>query len=94
MRTYLMALVFIFSSLSFTQTAYSDDARLPVEPEITIEKKEGETFYEHRVNGILKEIKVIPDTGPAYYLVPTDGNAWIREEESQVLVPSWVLFKW
>ena len=43
---------------------------------------------------ILKEIKVIPEVGPSYYLVPADGNAWIREDRSQVLVPSWVLFKW
>ena len=64
------------------------------EPEITIERKEGETFYEHRVNGVLKEIKVVPDVGPTYYLVPADGNTWIREDQSQILVPSWKLFEW
>tara|TARA_R110001592_G_scaffold237577_1_gene496805 strand:+ start:4305 stop:4589 length:285 start_codon:yes stop_codon:yes gene_type:complete len=94
MRAYLIFLALISSSLIFTQAAFSEEAALPVEPGITIKQKAGETFYEHRVNGVLKEIKVVPDVGPTYYLVPADGNAWIREDRSQVLVPSWVLFKW
>lgn len=94
MRAYLITLAFVSAMFSFIQPAYSDEAILPVEPEITIQQKEGETFYEHRVNGVLKEIKVVPDVGPTYYLVPADGNTWIREDRSQILVPSWVLFKW
>ena len=94
MRAYLIILPLISSSLMLAQPAFSNEAALPVEPEITIQKKEGETFYEHRVNGVLKEIKVVPDVGPTYYLVPADGNTWIREDRSQVLVPSWVLFEW
>ncbi len=85
----------IFASLTL-QSNYlgADEAALPVEPEIVIRHENQKTFYEYRVNGVLKEIKVVPKVGPAYYLVPQDGNAWIREEESQVLVPKWVLFKW
>lgn len=94
MRAYLFILTLISSSLVFTQVAFSQEAALPVEPEITIRHEAQETFYEYRVNGVLKEIKVIPEVGPSYYLVPADGNAWIREDRSQVLVPSWVLFKW
>ncbi|WP_097458855.1 DUF2782 domain-containing protein [Mangrovitalea sediminis] len=62
--------------------------------EIVIRHREDKTFYEYRVNGVLKEIKVVPKHGPAYYLVPQDGNGWIREDKPQVLVPSWVLFRW
>ena len=94
MRAYLIIMTLISFSIIFTQVAVSQEAALPVEPEITIQQKAGETFYEHRVNGVLKEIKVVPEVGPTYYLVPADGNAWIREDRSQVLVPSWVLFKW
>ena len=94
MRAYLFILTLISTSLIFTQVAFSQEAALPVEPEITIRHEAQETFYEYRVNGILKEIKVVPEVGPSYYLVPQDGNAWIREDRSQVLVPSWVLFKW
>lgn len=93
MRAYLMMLT-LFCSLLSLNSAFAEEASLPVEPEITIRHDKDETFYEYRVNGILKEIKVVPKIGPSYYLVPADGNAWIREERSQVLVPSWILFKW
>jgi hypothetical protein len=53
-----------------------------------------DVFYEYRVNGELVEIKVVPGVGPAYYLVPAEGGGWIRESETYLLVPSWVLFRW
>ena len=94
MRAYLIILTLLSSSLLLSQSAIAEEAALPVEPEITIRREATETFYEYRVNGILKEIRVEPEIGPTYYLVPQDGNAWIREDRSQVLVPSWILFKW
>jgi hypothetical protein len=66
----------------------------PNEPQVTIRQGKEKTFYEYRVNGILKEIKVVPKAGPEYYLVPGDGDGWIREDRSQLLVPSWVIFRW
>ncbi len=77
-----------------TPTVTAQEAALPVEPQIVIRNEDDKTFYEYRVNGVLKEIRVVPKVGPTYYLVPDDGNAWIREDRSQVLVPSWVLFEW
>ena len=74
--------------------ALAEEGRSPVEPEIRIEQDEEASYYEHRVNGVLKEIKVVPKVGPPYYLVPADGGGWIKEERSQVLVPKWVLFEW
>lgn len=65
------------------------------EAQIVIRPGEGnEVFYEYRVNGELVEIKVVPEIGPEYYLVPADGGGWIRESETDLLVPSWVLFRW
>ncbi len=64
------------------------------DPQITIRHEDKKTYYEYRVNGILKEIKVVPSVGPEYYLVPDDGGGWIREERSTLLVPKWVIFKW
>lgn len=55
---------------------------------------DGEVFYEFRINGELVEIKVVPKVGPEYYLVPAEGGGWIREHETDLLVPSWVLFRW
>jgi hypothetical protein len=63
-------------------------------PQIVIRPGEEEVFYEYRVNGQLMEIKVVPEIGPEYYLVPADGGGWIRENETDMLVPSWVIFSW
>ncbi|KEF30285.1 MAG: DUF2782 domain-containing protein [Gammaproteobacteria bacterium] len=63
-------------------------------PQIVIRPGDNEVFYEYRVNGQLMEIKVVPEAGPEYYLVPADGGGWIRETDSDMLVPSWVLFRW
>jgi len=75
-------------------SVHAQDSVLPAEPQITIRHDNDETFYEYRVNGVLKEIKVTPKVGPTYYLIPSDGSGFIREDQSQLLVPSWVLFKW
>lgn len=86
----LLALALALPALS-TQAQESDIAATG---EIVIEREEKARYFEHRVNGVLKEIKVVPDVGPVYYLVPADGGGWIREEESSFLVPKWVLFEW
>lgn len=62
--------------------------------EIVIRPGEEVVYYEYRVRGEIKEIKVVPDVGPSYYLVPAEGGGWIREGETSLLVPSWVLFRW
>ncbi|WP_417520543.1 DUF2782 domain-containing protein [Marinobacter sp.] len=63
-------------------------------PQIVIRPGDDEVFYEYRVNGQLVEIKVVPEVGLEYYLVPADGGGWIRETDSDMLVPSWILFRW
>lgn len=94
MRPYLLAVSIVLSIPFVGQSALADESVPPVEPQIVIRHDENKTFYEYRVNGIVKEIKVVPEVGPTYYLVPSDGSGWIREDRSQVLVPKWILFKW
>ncbi|OEY66485.1 DUF2782 domain-containing protein [Marinobacter sp. X15-166B] len=65
----------------------------PEESQIIIRSGDNEVYYEYRVNGELLEIKVVPEVGPSYYLVPSEGG-WIREERSQTLIPSWILLRW
>ncbi|MBN7768508.1 DUF2782 domain-containing protein [Marinobacter daepoensis] len=62
--------------------------------EIVIRPGENEVFYEYRVNGQLMEIKVVPEVGPEYYLVPAEGGGWAQDTESDLMVPSWVIFRW
>ncbi|KXJ55626.1 DUF2782 domain-containing protein [Neptuniibacter pectenicola] len=65
------------------------------DPQITIYNDSDKTYYEYRINGELKEIKVVPKQGKTYYLIPAPGEGdFIRQEESQMLIPKWVLFRW
>ncbi|MGB2130149.1 MAG: DUF2782 domain-containing protein [Marinobacterium sp.] len=65
------------------------------EPAITITHDGDNTLYEYTINGQLKEIKVVPKVGKPYYLVPAEGSQkFIRVEESQLLIPKWVIFRW
>lgn len=65
------------------------------EPEITITHDGDATYYEYSINGQLREIKVVPSSGKPYYLVPVTGSdEFIRTEESQLLIPKWVIFRW
>ncbi|WP_148861524.1 DUF2782 domain-containing protein [Marinobacter fonticola] len=63
------------------------------EPQVVIRPGEDATYYEYRVNGELREIRVDPKVGPVYYLIPVDGG-FIRQDGSQLVVPKWVLFEW
>jgi hypothetical protein len=66
----------------------------PNEPSIIISHSEDKTFYEYSVNGKLVEIKVVPKIGPAYYLVPADGEEMQRSAQSRLTIPKWVIFSW
>ncbi len=85
--------ILFFASLPLHSMAQESSAPAG-EPTVTIRHGEQETFYDYRVNGILVEIKVVPKQGPVYYLVPAEGGGWIRQEESQLLIPSWKILTW
>ncbi len=68
-----------------------------LEPDVTIRKGKEKTHYEYRINGQLYMVKVVPDIGPAYYLVDTDGDGTLESREQaidEISVPRWVLFSW
>lgn len=96
----------VFSVSAFAEEAQSQEAPpenppvraseyqpTPGEPQVVIRAGEDATYYEYRVNGELREIRVKPEVGPVYYLVPVDGG-FIRQDGSQLVVPKWVLFEW
>jgi hypothetical protein len=66
-----------------------------LEPQVTIKKKDGETVEEARVNGRLVWIKVTPNHGKPYFLIPdTVNGVYIRRDgyDSGLRVPLWELF--
>lgn len=64
------------------------------EPVVTIRQGEKATYYEYRINGQLKEIKVEPVIGKTYYLVPAAEGAFNRFDNSTLTLPKWILFSW
>ncbi|PVY76980.1 uncharacterized protein DUF2782 [Tamilnaduibacter salinus] len=64
------------------------------EGRVVIRPGEDKTYYEYRVGGEIREIRVEPDVGPVYYLVPAKDGEYIRQDGSQMVVPSWVIFEW
>jgi hypothetical protein len=70
------------------------DLDAPLEPEVTIIEREGETVEEYRVGGRLYMIKVTPKGGPPFYLVDKLGNGSFSRMESVdsgVHPPMWVI---
>lgn len=93
MKFSLIGLLALTLVLSLPASAAEGDAKR--DAQVTIRPGEdGKVFHEYRVNGEVVEIKVVPKVGPPYYLVPADGEGYIRLDRSQLLVPKWILFRW
>ena len=70
----------------------STDEFLRAMPLLGIHAGKEEVVYEFRQNGVLRMIRVVPNWGKPYYLVPQDptrGNGDL--EQAGALVPSWTL---
>ncbi|WP_111498067.1 DUF2782 domain-containing protein [Marinobacter bohaiensis] len=106
-KTIPLVIALVIASFSLTAAAQEDgasssapvraseyQAASPDEPQVVIRPGKEATYYEYRVNGQLREIRVEPKVGPVYYLVPADGGGFIRQDGSQLVVPKWVLFRW
>lgn len=66
------------------------------EPEVVIRQEGNRTVEEYRVNGFLYAIKVIPNSGPPYFLVAVDdeGNFMRSDQPEGMRIPSWKIFEW
>lgn len=70
----------------------------PLEPQVTIIRKEKALIEEYRLNGRLYMVKVTPDIGKAYFLIDRDGDGRMESRTNDIYqdpnVPQWVLFSW
>ena len=63
-------------------------------PDVTIIAQEEKTIYEFRQGGQLRMVKVIPNWGKPYYLVPRDRTRGFGDlERSEMWLPSWVIIE-
>jgi len=69
-----------------------------LEPDVTIIRGETKTVYEYRLNGQLYMIKVVPKSGPPYYLVDADGDGQLESRRNDLdtgfMVPHWMILRW
>jgi hypothetical protein len=68
-----------------------------VQPEVTIVERDDGVVYEYRVKGQLYMAKVVPTSGPSYYLLDTDGDGILDVQRSgtpDLAIPQWLLFSW
>lgn len=104
---YLLSFFLLLPALSFAETEEIIEApELPaqiedgeeMEADITITRKGKKTIQEFRRNGELYMVKVIPDVGPAYYLIDTngDGNMDVRgsDLDKGININQWKLLEW
>jgi len=68
-----------------------------LEPEVTIIESDKGTIQQYSVNGRVYMVKIIPKSGPPYYLLDSDGDGEMdvrQDHPSKIAVPQWVLFSW
>lgn len=77
-----------------------DGEAIPLgEPQITIIRRGDAIIREYRLNGHLYAVKITPQSGPAYYLIDSDGDGYMEgrfrdNNNAHLYVPQWVLFRW
>lgn len=69
-----------------------------LEPDITIIRREKKTIQEFRRGGRLYMIKVVPDIGPPYYFLDTNGDGRLDVRSSDLdqgsRINMWKLWEW
>lgn len=69
-----------------------------MEPDITIIRKGKKTIQEYRLGGRLYMIKVIPDIGPPYYFIDSDGDGKVdvrgNDLDKGARVNMWKILEW
>ncbi|VAX00155.1 hypothetical protein MNBD_GAMMA22-1156 [hydrothermal vent metagenome] len=66
-------------------------------PELVIRYKDGAKIEEYRVNGQLRYSKITPASGPAYYLIDTNGDGIFDKRHDHLENPpiqQWLLYSW
>jgi len=68
-----------------------------LEPEVTIRETKKGKVHRYSVNGQVYMVKVVPQAGPAYYFIDSDGDGRLDARVNSIhniSVPQWVLFSW
>ena len=91
----LLLLALLLAAGHATAAAPERTAPTPEElrgPDVVIIAGEQRTIYEYRQNGHLRMVKIVPNWGKPYYLLPRDPTAGFGDlERADALLPTWVI---
>jgi len=111
-RLLLCCLILLFSGRVWSEPELDEPPAMPeppelpprvqsgeeMEPDITIIRKGKNTIQEYRRNGQLYMIKVIPQVGPPYYFLDSNGDGTLdvkkNDLDRQTNINLWTLFEW
>ncbi len=90
-RNLLAAALLLPASLVLsTPAAAAEDAASG--PDVVIIAGEDKVVYEFRQNGELRMVRVVPNWGKPYYLVPADNTKGFGDlERAEMLLPQWII---
>lgn len=90
----MILLGFLLGLLAGPRAGASESAITSRGQDVTIIEGRERTVYEYRQNGVLRAIRVVPDVGRPYYLVPADPTrGYGNLEQADMLVPKWTLIE-
>ena len=90
-RCSLFGTLCLAAALPWTASAEAEEGELKG-PDIVIIAEEERTIFEFRQAGELRMVRVVPQIGKPYYLVPRDQTKGFGNlERADMLVPSWVI---
>ena len=88
-RFFCFALLWLSLAPAHVQAQPQDSLR---GPDVVIIASEDKVVYEFRQNGQLRMVRVVPNWGKPYYLVPRDPTSNFGDlERADALIPQWVI---
>lgn len=68
-----------------------------IEPEVRIIETDRGTVYEYSAGGEVYMVRIVPQAGPPYYVVDTDGDGRLDTRyrtPGEINVNQWILYQW
>lgn len=88
----LPSLALLGAGLLFPISGWSAESVDIRGPDVTIIAEEERTVFEYRQGGVLRMVRVVPNWGKPYYLVPRDQTTGETDlQRAETLIPSWVI---
>jgi hypothetical protein len=92
---FMVTLSLLAGALTAARSVLASEAGVSLEgPDVTIIASKERVVYEYRQNGQLRMVRVVPNWGKPYTLVPADPTKGFGDlERAESLLPTWTLLE-